>query len=80
MKFIENVKIENRFNKYLQEKKRMEEEFEKKKEGVDQKMKQYVFRGRGRDKIPIPPHVLKKMKKKKVVVIHTDDDYQMIYY
>ena len=80
MKFIENVKIENRFNKYLQEKKRMEEEFEKKKEGVDQKMKQYVFRGRGRDKIPIPPHILKKMKKKKVVVIHTDDDYQMLYY
>ena len=79
-KCIEDVKLDNRFNKYLQEKKRMHEEFEKKKEGVDNKMKQYVFKGRGRDIRPIPPNLLKKLKKKKVVVIHTDDDYQMLYY
>ena len=79
-KCIENVKLDNRFNKYLQEKQRMHEEFEKKKEGVDIKMNQYVFKGRGRDIRPIPPNILKKMKKKKVVIVNTDDDYQMLYY
>ena len=77
----ENVKKNNRFNKFLIEKQKLFEEAELKKYKLQQKHNNIVILGRSRWKNPIPPKILGKFKiKKEIIVEDNEDKYEMVYY
>jgi hypothetical protein len=77
----ENVKKNNRFNKFLIEKQKLFEEAELKNYKLQQKHNNIVILGRSRWKNPIPPKILGKFKiKKEIIVEDNEDKYEMVYY
>ncbi len=77
----ENIKKNNRFNKFLIEKQKLFEEAELKKYKLQQKHNNIVILGRSRWKNPIPPKILGKFRiKKEIIVEDKEDKYEMVYY
>ena len=77
---VEKRKKENKFLRHIQEKKLIRQKQEDRAHKLNEKMTQFVIRGRGRFPMPIPPHILKMRKKLVVKHDEDDDEYQMLEY
>lgn len=77
---VEKRKKENKFLRHIQEKKLITQKQEDRAHKLNEKMTQFVIRGRGRFPMPIPPHILKMRKKLVVKHDEDDDEYQMLEY
>ena len=78
---IENIKNENRVDNYLLERKKWENKIGKVKIKLEQKMNQFVFKGKHIYNNPIPPpYIVRKLKKKIEHINDDDNDLDYILY
>lgn len=77
---IEAKKKQNKFIRYLKEKQAIQEREKKAREELENKMNQYIIKGRGRWKIPVPPNIAKNKRKSVVEVDEENHDVEMLEY